>query len=228
MFYRTLSRVIEPLLGGPHIESLDTKIENNFVNKDGVACLVSDRTTTLVFHTNNDATIDVGFTREMRSIAGLANSSLYELRRLEVDGDELPVASLEHEDRGATIQFRYVHDSAMVANDTLRVYIKERLVLPTNDVIYWKVREDRSLRRLNVHCKFDLPVHPQLLVYGFPADGAARRPNQYEDSCDIEWEGWMIPHHNFTIKWDSPDAAEIPRRDVHEGPQAVCLRAHES
>lgn len=212
-FYRTLRTQVEPLLGAAHIELFDETIRNRFVKVDGTPYICSERTRKSTYHARNPTRVDVGLGRTISKIPGLSFDQTYRLRLFSVNGVPYDVGQLavidDPSDPNYVVTFEHevpVNPSPEGPGEKVEVYQRESLLIPAADMTDWRVRDGRSLRQLKVNCRFDGDVFPRIFTYGFPENGVEPKPNEDERQCDIDWKGWMVPHHSFVIKWNGPMA----------------------
>lgn len=203
-FYRTLRQDIEPLLGGLHYETQTCTFTNAFYQTDSLFYLDSVRWSRTEFHTWTGARIDVGFERHLQPLGDMPPEWLYELECYKVDDVEEPLPQMASSRAPSGAHIVVLHDERDITpGQVVVVERRERVRIPATDIIQWHVRPGRSLRHLNVVCTFtNASVFPKLHVKGFAEDN--RQPSQGPSDCNVVWDGWMLPHHGFTISWNDP------------------------
>jgi len=225
-FYPILRSQIEPLLGGLHYEKQIMNIDNRFHLDGDLQYLESRRWTRTTFHTWSDASIDIGFERRLKPLGLQTPGWLYELESYVINGqsEDLPPMSSETEARGICV-VRCEDIRTIRSGQVMTVERREIVRIPVDDTLQWHIREQRSLRELQVSCTFNQEVHPRLTVSGFQMDGRDFGASEGNQDCHLEWEGWMLPHHGFTISWNdprtlglfaSPDRAPVETSETEE------------
>lgn len=211
MFYTTLRRDIEPLLGSVHYESASFNITNKVIREAGAIYIESQRNIYFVFESHKVTDVAFEFQRTLRPLDGKDPSELFFYDKFEIDGDILLDRSKGLLDlhpapdaqKDGNIRFSLDAGKRQIApGQSIHVFRSERAYIPVTDVIMWRIRKGLSLRRLTVNCTFDEALYPHIYVNGFP--GYENEPPESEKYCGLEWNGWMLPYHGFAIDWSEP------------------------
>ncbi len=210
MFYKTLRKDIEPLLGGVHYETANFVINNYFRKEGDLEYIESNRRIHFTIESHKEMGFDVIQERILWPVHGKTPEEIYQLDLVKVDDkvllsrDDGKLELHPHYEELKDGECKYVFDGPKVVitpGKIFRMDINERVLVPKTDIISWTVRRGLSLRKLTVNCTFDEQCFPYLQIRGFPDEGQPE-PSAHEKSCDItDWNGWMLPFHGFTIKW---------------------------
>lgn len=209
-FYSTLRTQIEPLLVGPHIESMDLKIDNYFFQFQGEPVILSRRTITTTYHSRNQSSIELGFGKTLRLVEGVDPAKHYKLDSFHIDGEDLshqlegPVLNPDDPTR---CEWSIGHRCELSPRGMLRVYRRETLLLPADDIFDWRVRGTTSAKQVTVTASFDREVNPRLIVYGL-AGPDCETPTPSSNYCYVDWTGWMLPQHSVVMAWDRPSETD--------------------
>lgn len=220
-FFDTMKNKIEPLLGTIHYDWLNINITNTIVREDEDSDrdshIISVRDIKMCLHTRTSDKYNLGFNlRRLRPMRGFEKSELYELEKFEIGGRQIDqkLAQVADEEDGKDLcSFSLPHFEDVKVDDLekgVRIHIerKEKLILPINDSIWGVISPDKSLRQITVHCSFNEPVNPNLVLFGIQkeeeGDYTKQSPNNEDPhACFIDnWRGWMLPSHGYVITWD--------------------------
>lgn len=206
--YIVLTEKIEPLLSQGVLTSFTVNLTNEYVTTPSPH-LKSRRYYESVYSCPRNEKFVVRFKHTLQTVDGIPNKSLCKVHAISVNGvpqDKRRIVRNTDKVTGA-LTVKFESELAVQPGQTVTVTREETVLVPAYDTNYiHTVAENRSMSRLTLDCRFtNVEVYPNVRLLGFGEDGDGN-PRKDPYHCHLEWNGWMIPHQGFLLRWRHPGA----------------------